>query len=306
VIGLGSKLLSRAWAPLFLATLSLLISSCGSEDPAAPGPDGIDACPAGQWADDTDGYRSYRHDCEPYVSEHFTVYSDGSSTEAKATLAGLAEDVFSELASEFEIDSESELGFTPGYTYYIFAQRYISPAIAEAYRNGFLIIAVDTPERPTERRPAFYRYLVKHELTHVFQFSFTDCPKNSACPYWLDVWFREGQAVVTGDYLPLPTLQEYRAWLSDPTHINPLRIRRWTDFPDPDRGGEYYPIFALTYAYLTDGMRGHGASISDCRNLFQLMKDGERFTSAFEMAFEISLSYLEENYYDIIEQYLGG
>jgi hypothetical protein len=214
--------------------------------------------------------------------------------------------VFSELASEFEIGSETELGFTPGYTYYIYAQRHISPATAEGYRNGFLIIAVDAPERPVERRPDFYRYLVKHELTHVFQFSLTDCPKNSACPYWLDVWFREGQAIVTGDYLPTPTLQEFRAWASDTTHINPIRIRRWVDFPDPDRGGAYYPMFALTYAYLTDGARGHGASIADCRNLFHLMKEGEPFTRAFEMAFGISVSYLEENFYDIMENYLGG
>jgi len=306
VIVASPKSLPRVGAFLFSAALALLVPSCGSDNPAAPEPEGIDACPAGQWAEDTDGYRSYRHDCETYSSDHFTVYSDGSSAEAKATLAGIAEEVFSELAYEFLVESETDLGFTPGYSYYIYAQRHITPATAEAYRNGFLIIAVDTPERPTERRPAFYRYLIKHELTHVFQFSLTDCPRNSACPYWLDVWFREGQAVVTGDYLPLPTLQEYRAWLNDPNHINPIRIRRWTDFPNPDRGGEYYPIFALTYAYLTDSERGHGASIGDCRTLFQLMKEGEPFASAFEAAFGISLSYLEENWYDFMEAFLGG
>jgi hypothetical protein len=306
VIGPGSRSLSTARASLFLAALPLLVASCGPNDPTAPGSNGRDACPAGQWAVDTDGYRSYRHDCAPYVSEHFTVFSDGSSMEAKAELAGIAEDVFSELVGEFEIESEAELGFTAGYTYYIFAQRYISPATAEGYRNGFLIIAVDTPERPAERNPAFYRYLIKHEMTHVFQFSLTDCPRNSACPYWLDVWFREGQAIVTGDYLPLPTLAQYQTWISDPEHINPILISRWTDFPDPDRGGEYYPMFALTYAYLTDSTRGHGASVGDYRDLFQLMKDGEPFTSAFEMALGISLSYLEEHYYDIMEAYLGG
>ena len=78
------------------------------------------------------------------------------------------------------------------------------------------------------------------------------------------------------------------------------------NFPDPDRGGEYYPIFALTYSYLMDSVRGHGASIGDCRALFQLMKEGAAFTSAFETAFGISISYLEENFYDIMEDYLGG
>ncbi|UCC71656.1 MAG: hypothetical protein JSV86_14900 [Gemmatimonadota bacterium] len=65
-------------------------------------------------------------------------------------------------------------------------------------------------------------------------------PGNGEWPYWLDIWFSEGQAVVVGGAYARPTLQQFQAWLSDPTHIIPVRIQRRADFPDIDRMGEYY------------------------------------------------------------------
>jgi hypothetical protein len=70
--------------------------------------------------------------------------------------------------------------------------------------------------------------------------------------------------------------------------------------------GEYYPMFALTYAYLVDATQGHGASMADLRNLLQHMKDGDTFHDAFQQALGISVSYLEENYIEIMQEYLGG
>jgi hypothetical protein len=299
-----SKRLTRIPILALLAVLPFLVNSCDSEGSTGPEP-GSDDCPAGQWAIDSYGYRTWRHDCEPYVSEHFTVYSDGSSTAAKDTLAQLAEAVFSDLAAEFQIASEADLGFTPGYTYYIYAQKNMTPKVAEGYRHGFLIEGVDSPGRPT-RHPGVYRYLMRHELTHVFQFSLIDCPGNGEWPYWLDIWFCEGQAVVVGGAYTRPTLQQFRAWFSDPTHIVPVRIQRRPDFPDIDRMGEYYPMFALTYAYLVDTTQGHAAGMTDLRNLFQYMKEGDTFHDAFQRALGISVSYLEQNYMDIMEAYLGG
>ncbi|UCC83944.1 MAG: hypothetical protein JSW46_03135 [Gemmatimonadota bacterium] len=299
-----SKRLTRIPVPALLAVLLFPVISCDSNGPTGPEP-GNDDCPAGQWEADSYGYRTWRHDCAPYLSDHFTVYSDGSSTAAKDTLARLAEVVFSELAAEFLIAFESELGFTPGYTYYIYAQKHITPLVAEGYRHGFLIAAVDSPERPTQRNPSFYRYLMRHELTHVFQFSLINCPGNGEWPYWLDIWFSEGQAVVVGGRYTRPTLQQFRAWFSDPTHINPVRIQRRSDLPDVDRLAEYYQMFALTYAYLVDTAAGHGASMADVRNLLRYMREDETFHDAFQQALGISLSYLEENYMDIMEEYLG-
>jgi hypothetical protein len=221
-------------------------------------------------------------------------------------LAELAEATFSELTGEWHIQSDDELRFTPGYTFYIYAHRYTAEPASEAYRNGFLTVAVDYGPSPGiyQREPQGYLYVLKHELTHVFQFTLTNCPSNRACPTWLDVWFREGQAVVTGGGFRRPTLQELIQWRGDPDHINPISISRWVDFPDQDRGGEYYQIFALAYAWLIDPMEGHGATIQGMKEMFQLMAEGESFHDAFEHALGISITYLEENFFSLMEAYL--
>ena len=285
------------------ALLLLPTLSCDSENPTSPEDE---TCPPGQWATDTGNYRVFRHDCDPYTAGHFTVYSDGASQSSKETLAALAEEVFSDLKGDWGIGSDEELRFTPGYTYYIYAHRYTSPAVQEAYRNGFLTVAVDYGAAPGafQRDPSGYLYVLKHELTHVFQFTLTNCPSNQACPTWLDVWFREGQAVVTGGGYQRPTLQTLSQWRTAPDHINPIRISRWTDFPNQDRGGEYYPIFALAYAWLVDPAGGHGATIHDMKEMFQYMAEGDSFHTAFERALGISVSYLEENFFPLMEAYL--
>jgi len=286
-----------------LTLLVLPILSCDAENPASPE---SDSCPPGQWAPDTGNYRIYRHDCDPHTEGHFTIYSDAASQTSKVTLAGLAEEIFLDLTGEWGIESDQELRFTPGYTYYIYAHRYTSPAVQEAYRNGFLTVAVDYGPSPGayQRNPSGYLYVLKHELTHVFQFTLTDCPSNAACPTWLDVWFREGQAVVTGGGYQRPTLETLTQWRTDPDHINPISISRWVDFPNEDRGGEYYSIFALAYAWLVDPAEGHGATIQDMKNMFQYMAEGDSFHGAFERALGISITYLEENFFSLMEAYL--
>ena len=300
---------SPHWPPAlpllrFLPLLVLPTCGCESGNPISPEDE---TCPPGQWAVDTDNYRTYRHDCEPYSEGHFTIYSDAADHTSKAALAGLAEETFSALTREWGIENDAELRFTPGYTYYIFAHKLTSPAVQEAYRNGFLTLAVDygAPPGAYLRDPWGYMYVLKHELTHVFQFTLTNCPGNSACPTWLDVWFREGQAVVTGGGYQRPSLQELTAWRADPDHINPIRISRWVDFPDEDRGGEYYPIFALAFAWLVDEVEGHGATIQDMKDMFRYMADGDSFWNAFERALGISISYLEENFFSLMEAYLS-
>lgn len=302
----GKVRVSRVSPPLpllLLALLTLPACSAEAEDPTSLEEE---SCPPGQWAVDTGNYRAFRHDCRPYTQGHFTIYSDGASQSSKASLADLAEGVFSELTQEWEIESDDELRFTPGYTYYIYAHRYTSPAVSEAYRNGFLTVAVDYGTSPGAylRDPAGYLYVLKHELTHVFQFTLTDCPSNQACPTWLDVWFREGQAVVTGGGYRRPTLGELNLWRANPDHVNPIQISRWTDFPSEDRGGEYYPIFALAYAWLVDQGDGYGATIQDMKDMFQYMAEGDSFWNAFEEALGISVAYLEENFFPLMEAYL--
>ena len=289
-----------------LALLSLLILSACSDENENPISPNDATCPAGQWAPDTGNYRAYRHDCEPYTHGHFTIFSDGASQESKSTLAGLAEETFSELSGEWGIEGDAELRFTPGYTYYIYAHRYTASPASEAYRNGFLTVAVDYGTAPGayQRNPSGYLYVLKHELTHVFQFTLTDCPSNAACPTWLDVWFREGQAVVTGGGFNRPSLQQLNDWLTDPDNINPIRISRWQNFPNESMAGGYYQYFALAYAWLTDAEQGHGATIQDMKEMFQYMAEGESFHDAFEHALGISVAWLEENFFTLMDAYL--
>lgn len=299
-----------------LLTALLLFPSCADKkaNPVRarrePEPE-PEICPAEQWDADTGGYYAYTHDCYPYVGEHFTIYSDGSSDQAKQQLAELMEPIFNQLVPEFLIDDiEEELDFTGDYTYYVYADKHHDIIRAMGYRNGFFIGAIDCATIPDyyTRNPWWYSCILKHELTHVFQFTLTGCPSNAACPYWLGVWFREGQAVYMsggGPGIRITTLSEFYKWWEDETHVNPISIHRWYDFPDPDRGGEYYPMFGLAYAYMVDPVHGHGAAIADMREMFQLMKEGEGFMEAFEEAMGMSVYFYEDDFYRLMEEYLG-
>ena len=268
-------------------------------------------CYAEQWAPDTSYGYAYGHDCSPYAGEHFTIYSDGSSTEAKQQLAQLAEEILEELVKDFLLqDITADLRFTPGYTYYIYAIKHLQNIGAMGFRNGFFMTAVDSAVSPGfyQNNPTDYRYVVKHEMTHVFQFTLTDCPSNAACPFWLGVWFREGQAINIGgggERRRVSTLAEFNDWVSDSAHANPISIHRWTDFPDENIGGQYYPMFALAYTYLVDQNHGHGATISDMKDLFRLMSEGYKFKEAFEMILNMTVDNYEENFYTLMEEYLS-
>lgn len=294
---------------IFFSVLCLLYSCKPAEATSEDRYDENTRCPPGQWAIDTSNYYAYRHDCDPFESTHFTVYSDGSSPEAKRMLAEMAEEAFSQLVPEFLVQStEGELGFTGDYTFWIFSTKHIEPATAMGFRNGFYMYAIDNARNPNVyyRDPRHYRYVIKHELTHVFQFTFTGCPTNEACPDWLGVWFREGQAVYMGgmgEEIRVKTQDELYDWMGDPGKVNPISIHRSWDVPD-DRWGGYYEMFALAYTYLVDARFGYGATVSQMRFLFQLMKEGDPFDVAFEKALGISVAFYRDNFYVLMDDYL--
>ena len=298
------KKLSFMTAIMVVVFLASIQWSCQSAEEAT---DSDTACPAEQWAIDTANYYAYRHDCDPFHSAHFTVYSDGSSLEAKRQLAEIAEEAFSQLVPEFLItDIETELQFTEGYTYYIFAEKYVD-MVAMGFRNGFYMAAIDSALIPDvyTRDPRNYRYVVKHELTHVFQFTFTDCPTLEDCPDWLGVWFREGQAIVMGgmgEEIRVNTLADLQDWIADPDRVNPISIHRSDDFPD-EQGG-YYAMFALAYTYLIDPRFGRGHTVGDMRYMFQLMAQGDPFEEAFEKSLHLSVPYFHDHFYAWMAEYL--
>lgn len=286
----------------------ILFLTCDSENPNPPDHED-DLCAAEQWDFDSSGEHAYNHDCHTYVTEHFTVYSDGSSMESKQQLAEIAEEVFSELVDEFCIlNIEDELQFSGEYTYYIYAEKYIDPIQAMGFRNGFFIGAIDCVTIPNYHQIYRYRSIVKHELTHTFQFTLTNCPKNSLCPEWLGFWFREGQAHLmsdAGEDTYITSLEEFYEWYEVEGHVNPVSIHRWSDFPDPSLYRDYYCIFATAYLYLVDTINGYGAEMKDIRELFQLMKDGYGFEEAFQLSLGISVDWYRDNFFTLMEDYLN-
>jgi hypothetical protein len=302
-------------AAILLAAL-LLLNSCSDKkaNPVLARPDPEpepEICPAGPWDEDFWGAYPYTHDCHPYVGDHFTIYSDGSSDEAKQQLAALMEPIFDQLVSEFQIeDIEEELDFTGDYTYYVYANKHHDIIRAMGGRNGFFIGAIDCATIPGYYidNPWWYGCIAKHELTHVFQFTLTGCSNYRVCIYWLNVWFREGQAVYMsggGPDIRITRLSQFYQWWEDESHVNPISIQRWYDYPHPDRFEEYYPMFGLAYAYLVDPVHGHGATIADMREMFQLMKEGDRFKDALQQALGISVHFFEDDFYRLMEEYLS-
>ena len=147
-----------------------------------------------------------------------------------------------------------------------------------------------------------------HRLAQSPLYGLTGCRSIRSCYRWLDVWFREGQAVHmsgAGPAIRISTLSEFYQWWQDETHVNPISIHRWTDYPDLDRGEEYYPMFGLAYAYLVDPVHGHGAGIADMRALFALMKERQPFADAFQGALGLSLSSFEADFYELMAAYLS-
>lgn len=255
------------------------------------------------------------HDGQPYESEHFVVYSGFSSMEARAYVAGLAEESFTELKATFEITSDAELWYTtPDKMIDIFAMRYQGADIrytGVAYRDGFLVIAYDSPRYDLEGfTPERYKSLVKHEFMHDLEFLLLDSQNFE--PH-TDVWFREGVATyISGPRASdITTREQLLEWMDLRQALrgqgNPIAVHEWNDFPPEilraGRTGSYYPSFGLAVAYLVDP-EGHGKSWSDVKGVYVDMREGDPFALAFENWMGMSVADYEESFFDLMLAYL--
>jgi len=117
-----------AWA--FIAPGLAADVACGGDGAGGlAGPTPVMSRPAGEWAADSGGTRLWGHDCNPLQGPHFTVYSDGSSADAKATLLVMAEAAFAEVTGVFGGPSDAELGIIGGHTLHAFSERAVTPAV---------------------------------------------------------------------------------------------------------------------------------------------------------------------------------
>lgn len=293
--------LARAWSAAVGGglVLVLVLGACGGSSSGftpVPPEDMIDS---GSWY----ARESWPHDGNPVESEHFVVYSDAASPEARRAMAELAEELWAQVLSEFEVD-ESALIFPPDRDKIdIYAYQNYDPTHfgMRAYQAGFIGWSSEHPTRNTG--PNAYDPIIKHELVHVLETLLKG--RDSIFEPMTDAWFSEGLAeAVVGGTAGGPVLG--RDQLSDllAAHDgqNPVALRRDTWY---DNDNEFhYPMFQLAVDYLLDS-EGGNRTLTDARGLFMEMADG---TTTFEEAFNahmgITLNRYETEFFTKVEPYL--
>jgi hypothetical protein len=89
---------------------------------------------------------AWPHDGNPYETEHFVVYSDGASPEARQRLGTLAEQVWGEVIDEMGLDPVAMFKFPGGQDKIdLYANRYhvLEGGGARAYYAGVIIASFD-------------------------------------------------------------------------------------------------------------------------------------------------------------------
>lgn len=241
------------------------------------------------------------HDNRVLETDHFLVFSDASSDEAKIQMGETAETALNLIRDLFQIGAP-DLGILDLSTKIrAYSKRRDDSCGSSAYFNGFLAPAYDVSNPSCIELIPF---IVKHELTHVVQFRLG----GFYTQVW--AWFTEGLAetVSGGVYPPIICWQEVDEWRQDPGHVNPITIQYLEQIPDYNTIGwlrreQYYPVFGVAVRYLVDP-KGQGRTLIDVRNMFSDIGNGVDFATAFETHMGMSLEYYEENFYNLIQAFL--
>lgn len=248
------------------------------------------------------------HDGEPYESDNFVIYSDSASDGSKQRLAQLAEETLVEVKNLFELEDNEDFLYPPGQDkihIYAYKSRFPQNWGGWAYYGGLLIFSLDHPGRQDFGDTAPHRYnpTLMHEIVHVVE----SLLKGDNDPNLVDVWLTEGLAEAVsggtagGRILDLATLNEL---VDTYGSLNPIEMHRY-DYPDIAIVvfDYYYPMFQLAVEYLLDD-NGHGMTMNDFKNLFLDVRNGAPFATAFENWFGMSLSEYEDQFFDLMNDYL--
>ena len=254
------------------------------------------------------GFR-WPHDGRPFESENITIYSDAAGDDARQELAQLSEDALNEIKQLYEIETNDIFLYPPGQDkidIYAYKLRFPQSWGGWGYYGGLLIFSLDHPERQNigHTEPDIYIPTLTHEMMHVVE----SLLKGDGDPGLVDVWLTEGLAEVVsggtagGSITDLDKMNELRqtyGW-----SLNPVSMHRY-DYPNIDGViyFYYYPMFQLAVEYLVD-MNGHGKTFIDLKSLFLDVSVGVPFPAAFENWFEISLWDYENQFFDLMNDYL--
>jgi hypothetical protein len=252
--------------------------------------------------------RDIAHDNRILESNHYLIFSDESGDDAKVRFAKIAEETLYEVFQAFHIQSSEDVGI-------IESDRSTKPKLFSnvntvfpyggfAFNTGYVYYAIDSETylRWPPHLKEIYRLDIKHETVHIIQFlvGLDNLPN-----LWPDVWFSEGLAVyISNNRPPIADMQELNEWRQIPGNDNPVKVHEWSDLPPGGR--RYYHMFGLAVKYLLHE-KGHGKTTTDVLNMYRHMhssRDG--FADAFQRYMGISLQYYEDNYWNLITDFLSG
>ncbi len=270
---------------------------------------------SGSWYET--GFTPWPHDGNPLEGENFIIYSDAASLEAREYLLDVCEEVFTTIKEKLDITDNSILQFPADRNnkIHIYAYKNYAPTNwgGQAYYGGYLVYSPDNPVRTGwgHTDPENYEPLVRHEMMHVIQTLILGNNDES----YLYSWFAEGIAIemsVTSEYseekfyIRIDSQTEFDSLISIYGQRNPVAIRHSWDRPNDIEGiGNYYyyPMYWLALRYITDS-EGVGGSFYDVR---EVLLDGTRgisFNTSLKNRFGISQAEFEDQFFDLMNDYL--
>lgn len=256
------------------------------------------------------------HDGNPYETQHVVVYSDASSPEARQALAEVAEEVLVAMIKEMGVDPETMFRFPPGQDkIHIYANRNNLPdwgGGARGYYGGLIIWSLDHEAERRRTDLDFYKIVLKHELVHVVGGLLkgrdtANLPGDS--PLRVPTWFSEGmaEALTGGTTGPVPrTMGDLNDLTDKYGRRSPIDFRVDTPPDELDPGlyqNYHYPMSQLAVEYLIDP-GGLGKSPREFTAMLLDLADGAAFATAFEDHMGISLSDYDEQFFDLMADYL--
>jgi hypothetical protein len=253
----------------------------------------------------------WAHDGNSVSTEHFKIFSDSASMIERNKISKGLELILDGLTKKLEINSSSAEWYPNKenpFTIYLNRTHEEVP-FAHAFPRGMIIVSPDAEFFQVTKKGQ-YGKIIAHELTHSIDLAITmDSPSQPP------TWFREGLAQLCSglsgenELLTIADLNQSIINLGlDKNKWTPLSIRKYTDYPGNlihnKQEGLYYPLFELAVKYLFS-KENTGKNLANLIPFLESLSVFNSFNEEFKNTFGFSLEKYEEEFYSIIEEWLG-
>ena len=237
----------------------------------------------------------YTPDALVLETPNFVIFSNTSDLLKRLHISEYAEDALSELRALFNVSSFNFNGK-------IHIGHHKDDGRGFVTTQPHFSMFVGMPENGFYTLPAGEwngnREGIKHELMHLVELSYM---LPSPSEFTSHRWFWEGIAVLVSNGERYTTLAELVDWQNN-NGGNPISIQEQPNGTSSSDGA-YYPMFGLSVAYLVDP-NGLGKSYDNIINMYEAIKLGATFETAFYSEFDMTVQAYESNYFTIMENYL--